>query len=440
MRSEGPPTNIVFVDMFLFVNCRSGGRRGARLMDAPKPFQVDLEDKRTACLHIFDIEEGEPGQKPGFLALKQATQRGVVRVAVAGGDGTILWAVEEAQRTGIDTRNLVMFSVVPLGTGNDFARHAGWGGKAPDMDRLMRKDGQGLRRLVLEWAAAKPHLHDIWKITVTVDPDRGSILKTHEKHKEPLPEKSVTKLMHSYCSMGQDARAGMEQEKRRTQSRLGNLFNYALQGCLKALPCRDHAHVKEFASTLYHGTDESGAIVFENEDPDTEDEAAAAGDSEEKPRLLGEPQFIVFLNIPNCYAGLCRFWDHAGRVGVDRPSDPGLLSKRLDPSDGQLEVVTCRNFITAALDCAAAASPVSQTGFTAKRVFSGAPLFLRFAEYEEDLAVHIQIDGEYLKLLNPTSITFVLNEKILVLHSPRDIETASEEETVGEESESSHGG
>ena len=49
-------------------------------------------------------------------------------MVVGGGDGTVLWVVEEMLKAGIDF-NKCALGVIPFGTGNDFSRVLGWGGK-----------------------------------------------------------------------------------------------------------------------------------------------------------------------------------------------------------------------------------------------------------------------------------------------------------------------
>lgn len=46
---------------------------------------------------------------------------------MCGGDGTVIWVVELIAKHGIDTDNIV-FTIIPIGTGNDFSRCLGWGG------------------------------------------------------------------------------------------------------------------------------------------------------------------------------------------------------------------------------------------------------------------------------------------------------------------------
>jgi len=384
------------VPIFMFVNSKSGGQRGAKLLEVPQPFHMPLGDTATASLRIFDILDGPSGNKPGFVQLKEATKtESIVRMIVAGGDGSILWAIEEAEKHGIDTRSQILLAVIPLGTGNDFARFTGWGGKAPNMSSLTKGTCQGLRDLVYEWTIAKPRLHDVWKVAIQVDEGNGAILQTgKERKKVPIGDKSIERLMHSYFSAGNDARAGMGQEKARTATRWGNL------------PFREKEYVKDFARSLHHGGDGESAVVF------TTDVQHCPGG----PQLVGNPQVLLMLNIPNCYGGLCRFWDGAGSLGIDSASSADLLKADLDPSDGNLEVLTYNSVLMEpVIDIATKKLPAHR--FNAKRVFSGAPLFLKFhEEVDEHVIVHCQIDGEFFKLQNPKSVRFELHRKIRVLH------------------------
>lgn len=396
--------------VYMFVNRCAGGNRGKELLSkVPQPFSVDLGAGRLAHLVLYDMLEGESGDKPGFKKLKEATRTGVVRVVVAGGDGTILWAIEECEKHKIDTRHQVLIAVMPLGTGNDFSRFLGWGGSAPSMSRLLAGEGcKGLQDLLRDYVAATPANHDVWQVDLAVDAERGSIMRTgKEGKKEALLDRTITKLMHSYFSAGNDARAGMSQEKQRGQSRWGNLFNYGIQICLKGLPFREKEYVKDFARSMHHGTSKDSPLIFRG---DTECGDAA----KDAPTLVGNPQVLLVLNIPNCYGGFCRFWEAAQSVGVS-DADPQLLKQNLDPSDGKLEVLTYGSIL---LDPSLAVARLRAKSIGAKRVFSGAPMLIDYQDDDEyDVYVHVQIDGEFFKLKNPTSTTFSLYRKIKVLHS-----------------------
>ena len=45
---------------------------------------------------------------------------------IGGGDGTVLFVVEDMIKYGCSTDNIT-FGIIPLGTGNDFSNYMGWG-------------------------------------------------------------------------------------------------------------------------------------------------------------------------------------------------------------------------------------------------------------------------------------------------------------------------
>jgi len=49
-------------------------------------------------------------------------------VIVGGGDGSIMWAVQEMIKADIDFEKCPI-GTIPFGTGNDFSRVLGWGRK-----------------------------------------------------------------------------------------------------------------------------------------------------------------------------------------------------------------------------------------------------------------------------------------------------------------------
>lgn len=49
-----------------------------------------------------------------------------MRVVICGGDGTVLWVVQEIIDTGVNASKIT-FGIIPIGTGNDFSRTLGWG-------------------------------------------------------------------------------------------------------------------------------------------------------------------------------------------------------------------------------------------------------------------------------------------------------------------------
>ncbi|GAB5359681.1 hypothetical protein AAMO2058_000563800 [Amorphochlora amoebiformis] len=97
----------------VFVNVKSGGRYGERLLHE---FLSVLNP-----LQVFDL--GESGPEPGLNIFKNVPR---LRVLVCGGDGSASWVLSAIDSIGFDRDPPV--SMLPTGTGNDLARVLGWGG------------------------------------------------------------------------------------------------------------------------------------------------------------------------------------------------------------------------------------------------------------------------------------------------------------------------
>ena len=52
------------------------------------------------------------------------------RVIIAGGDGSVMWVVDELIKNDIDLKRCAC-GIIPFGTGNDFSITLGWGDKCP---------------------------------------------------------------------------------------------------------------------------------------------------------------------------------------------------------------------------------------------------------------------------------------------------------------------
>lgn len=68
----------------------------------------------------------------GFMTLKQELHRPEssarkFRVIVCGGDGSVMWVIDEMLRYDINQERCPI-GILPFGTGNDFSRVLGWGG------------------------------------------------------------------------------------------------------------------------------------------------------------------------------------------------------------------------------------------------------------------------------------------------------------------------
>lgn len=390
--------------LFLFVNPKSGGNKGVDFLQVPNPFVVPLEDGRRATLHIYDLTEGSPGTpKRGFQELRKYTATAPIRMIVGGGDGTILWAISEAERHGVDVQSRCLIGIVPLGTGNDFSRQAGWGGKNPT--NLLAGDCANLRAMVQNWCIGLPKPHDIWQVTVNVEHSSGEILRVGDEREEtPLEETTLTKPMINYCSFGQDSKVGVGFDKRRTKSQFGNYLIYIFSCMSAEASCWAAQHVSGIISRLWRGRPMEGELILDNTD------------DAEGPDLVGNPEMMSVINVSSYAGGLCHLWQADSLAGTDPPSETVTMDS--DPGDGRVEVVTVPNLSELSVDSAL---------HRAKRVFSGAPLTVEFFQDDEvDLISYCQIDGEFYKVVNPTTATIVFAKRIRVLHNVRAQRTAFE--------------
>lgn len=387
----------------MFVNPKSGGNKGQDFLRVPQPFIVDLPHGRQASVRIYSLLDGESGNKEGFKVLKQvvSTCGYPVRTIVGGGDGTVMWADTEAAKHDIHTPSQLLYGIVPLGTGNDFSRVAGWGGRNPD--KILDKDCRVLRNLVTRWCEAKPRGHDVWQV-VRVEEADGKI-KVVDKNKEEsdFGDGTVSKItlpMINYFSIGQESKVGIEFDKHRTKSQTCNLFVYAYEGFCTEIQCCTAQHIGNLVRSMHHGTDDSGPVIFHQ-----------SGDDDEVSELRGNPESLMFLNVNSYAGGNAHFWQREVDVGIDPEPDPEDCDVDENPGDGRLEVVTLPNILDIPLD---------RLDHMAKRVFSGSPFYIEFFEPDEDdnggaLDVYCEVDGEFYHLVNPESVTITLNKTLQVL-------------------------
>lgn len=80
---------------------------------------------------------------------------------VCGGDGSVMWVVEEFAKIGVDF-NLTPIGIIPIGTGNDFSRALGWG---PEKTMLIEHHYRSLKKLIRKWLHAKVRDFDLWDLT-----------------------------------------------------------------------------------------------------------------------------------------------------------------------------------------------------------------------------------------------------------------------------------
>ena len=87
-----------------------------------------------------------------------------IRIIICGGDGTIIWGIEECYKAGLDFDEL-QFGCLPIGTGNDFSRTIGWGS-----DPIEFKEGDilPLKKRIIEWIGSGVEKYDVWEMEMSL--------------------------------------------------------------------------------------------------------------------------------------------------------------------------------------------------------------------------------------------------------------------------------
>lgn len=132
--------------VYILYNAGSGGQSAGAAFKSLGMTDIGFAD--NIRVKIYDIVAGTSGNKPAFQAILADTlgkEEEEVRVLVAGGDGSVMWAFNEIFAHGIDPTK-VAIGVLPFGTGNDFARVTGWG--ANFTGTLIGKNLSALKKIV----------------------------------------------------------------------------------------------------------------------------------------------------------------------------------------------------------------------------------------------------------------------------------------------------
>jgi diacylglycerol kinase (ATP) len=389
--------------IFIFVNPTSGGNAASAYMKIGLRKLSFFEEGLKAEVSIYNIRDGKHGNKPGFHDLKECvssdpsvTESNPVRVLVAGGDGTVMWAISEAELHEVDMRK-VSFGVIPYGTGNDFSRCLGWGGSNPSKS-IMNKDMKKFKAMLRQYLEADVMDFDLWRVNLKVDDTEGNIKQVKNGEKEVMMEddmngkKTLSKPMCNYFSIGIESRIGLGFDKNRTTSTFRNKLRYAIEGFKKM-----------FSKTprINDVIDEcvcDGALLFKT------------GDTSDQTRLAGSPISLIFLNV-NSFAGGCDLWKNATRQGLSpSPSDFPFQAQNL--GDHKLEILSYQNLVGLSLE----QSKSSVIGGNGCRVGQASgPFVLKFRSDLGPKRTYLQIDGEFFTLDKSESITISHNRIVKVL-------------------------
>ncbi|KAL8438882.1 hypothetical protein Efla_005362 [Eimeria flavescens] len=311
--------------VFVFTNPTSGGNKASAFTRTAVSHLTMTEPHRVK-LYIYDIREGLSGRKPGFLLLRAMASRlgasgapggaptgspNAIRILVAGGDGTVMWCVDEMTNTGVDC-DVCAVGVVPYGTGNDFANALGWRpfNAANPFDASLHT----LRSLVAHCMRATVVYHDLWSVNVLLKPDESSHRQTRVccccmqevVLRQGVPVRELAFTMSNYFSMGVESRIGRGFDKHRTKSQALNKLRYGIEGFKKTFVTRTQSinQTLHALKVLPNTPDEQ--VLF------TTDKTEA---NEKKLPLLKKAATLVALNIPS-FSGGNDIWAPSRKLGV----------------------------------------------------------------------------------------------------------------------------
>ncbi|XP_063533927.1 diacylglycerol kinase epsilon [Cydia strobilella] len=277
-----PPTYPDWEPLFIFANRKSGSNRSDEVLSLFRGLLNPIQ--------VVDMAETAPESVVRWMPPR-------ARVLVAGGDGTVAWALNVLHAAPHVKASV---AILPMGTGNDLSRVLGWGaGLASHLDA---------QAIINDVQHAEEQLLDRWKITIK--PTRGR-----------LRSRGRERIMYAYnyASIGVDAQVALDFHRARSQflyrygSRMLNYMAYVLMGAGRALDSRCDGLEQRLRVSL---------------------------DARE-PLALPPIQALVALNIPSWGAGV-QLWNMGNEGDVEEQSI----------SDGKIEVVgISSSFHIARLQC-----------------------------------------------------------------------------------------
>lgn len=301
--SDEPTTASDDDGVYVFVNRKSGGRQGGRILRR-------LRKVLKPPNYVFDATKVHKLVAAGEPTLVSPWPENA-RVLVCGGDGTVGLvhdALERARETQDVKRELPPMAIAPLGTGNDLARVLGWHGDVWNENRLYDES-----ELVRAVRGAVPRVVDRWRVQFTPI--------SNETTTNNITTTTTTKLFTNYMSVGVDARAALAFHRARRDERWTWLFAHELTNKLLYAIFGS----RDFIEHSFAGLRDE---IFVQVD----------GVPIELPE---DTEGLVFLNI-NSFSGGCRMWWHDDDAADDKEDTPPRSNNSFKPSrmdDGILEIV-----------------------------------------------------------------------------------------------------
>lgn len=122
------------IKLLILLNCKYSLVKSHKCFKTEKIkfFSLDPKNEYETEVFIYNLKDNA-NRLRGFMTLKHELSKVEVsmrqfRIIVCGGDGSVMWVVEEMINYKINPDKCPI-GILPFGTGNDFSRVLGWGGK-----------------------------------------------------------------------------------------------------------------------------------------------------------------------------------------------------------------------------------------------------------------------------------------------------------------------
>ncbi|KAH0474223.1 MAG: hypothetical protein KVP17_000717 [Porospora cf. gigantea B] len=380
--------------IFFFVNPSSGGNLASRFL-TPGIRRLEMTlSQHEFNLHFFNIKDGDSGEKPGFQAIGKLIRNlgpnDQIYSIACGGDGTVMWMVQELWAHGVDDTKRLVIGVVPFGTGNDFARAMNW--QSFNACNPWSQDMRVLTELMREWTRAAQIFHDVWLVEASVR-SGGSFLKVDSDTKKKV-DLEITKksfLMSNYFSIGIESRIGVNFDRRRKNNQVRNKFVYFEEGFKKVL----FGNTVPIDKTVQRMTN-GDSVIFDNHG---------------SKKLLPSTMSLVGINIPS-FGGGMSIWEDAKpkmKAGVIG-REPGHLADACQVvGDGCMEWVSFHSAVGLGSE-----KVVRGRGY---RIDQGpGPYELEFYEsLSEKQRIYFEVDGEFFVVTRPHTFRISHHKQVRTL-------------------------
>ncbi|XP_069187395.1 diacylglycerol kinase zeta isoform X4 [Procambarus clarkii] len=266
-----PIPNANIKPLIVFINPKSGGNQGAKLM---QKFQWLLNPRQ-----VFDLTQGGP--KAGLEMFRKVSN---LRVLACGGDGTVGWVLSVLDQLNFQPPPAV--AVLPLGTGNDLARSLGWGGGYTD---------EPISKILCNIADGEVVHLDRWRVDVV----KNEEYEPTEEGRDTLP----LSVVNNYFSFGVDAHIALEFHEAR-----------------EANPQKFNSRLR---NKMFYGQ-AGGKDLLQRKWKDLSDNCTLECDGKDMTPILKENKVhaVVFLNIPS-YGSGTHPWNRSS--GVEQHTDDGII-------------------------------------------------------------------------------------------------------------------